>query len=114
MTPPVLLPAPGGSTVPPGRPPALAVTGVVPRTLVALLLVSATVGWRRGEYFSGSLDPVVVAKGLVSVFALVLAISAGRGVRRQPLGTGSLWFLAVVLVSSLLGALTHGHLLAGG
>jgi O-antigen ligase len=114
MTPPVLLPAPGGSTVPPGRPPALAVTGVVPRTLVALLLVSSTVGWRRGEYFSGSLDPVVVAKGGLSVLALIGAFVLADLTPRRHLGTGSVWALSVVLGSSVFGAYTHGTLLAGG
>ena len=38
----------------------------------ALLVVVGAVGWRRGEYFSGSLDPVVVAKALVSLVAVVL------------------------------------------
>ncbi|RBY95123.1 hypothetical protein DQ237_15610 [Blastococcus sp. TF02-8] len=80
--------------------------------LVVLLLVACTVGWRRGQYFTGSLDPVVLAKAALSVLALVLAARA-PGARRR-LGTGSLWALAMVLALSVLGALTHGTFLAGG
>ncbi|MGY1615775.1 O-antigen ligase family protein [Geodermatophilus sp. SYSU D00691] len=78
------------------------------------LLVLTTVGWRRGEYFSGSLDPVVLAKGLLSVTALALAFLMAQKARRLGLGTGSLWVLAVVLATSALGALTHGVAFAGG
>ena len=46
-------------------------TGRRPGVLaVALLLVVVTVGWRRGEYFTGSLDPVVLAKAGLSALAL--------------------------------------------
>jgi hypothetical protein len=81
--------------------------------LCVFLLVLTTVGWRRGTYFSGSLDEVVVAKGLLSVVALALAFF---GTRRASLrvGTGSLWAVGVLLAASVLGALTHGPLVAGG
>ncbi|SEO79143.1 hypothetical protein [Trujillonella endophytica] len=82
--------------------------------LAALLLVLGSVSWRRGEYFDGSLDPVVVAKAVVGVLALGLAfVLAHSGVRHR-LGTGSLWFLGLVLTCSVFGALTAGHLVAGG
>jgi hypothetical protein len=80
---------------------------------VALLLVVSTVGWRRGEYFAGSLDPVVAAKGLISVLALVGAFALAQSGPRRRLGTGSCWALAALLGSSVLGAFTHGTLLAG-
>ncbi|MCW2683730.1 MAG: conserved rane protein of unknown function [Blastococcus sp.] len=85
-------------------------------SIVTLLLVTATVVWRRGDYFSGSLDAVVVGKGLLCVLALALAFRAAQsaGSARRRVGTGSLWFLAVLLGSSLLGALAHGTLLASG
>jgi hypothetical protein len=82
--------------------------------LAALLVVVGSVGWRRGEYFTGSLDPVVVAKAVVSLLALGLAaLLAGSGARRR-VGTGSLWWLGLLLSSSVLGAVTAGHLVAGG
>ncbi|MGY1771710.1 O-antigen ligase family protein [Blastococcus sp. SYSU D00813] len=91
-----------------------AVTAVPPRLVVCmLLLVLTTVGWRRGTYFSGSLDPVVAAKAVLSVLALTVAF---LGTRRAHLrvGTGTLWALGVLLGASVLGALTHGPLVAGG
>jgi hypothetical protein len=94
------------SRLPASRPPA-----VFP---VALLLVVATVGWRRGEYFTGSLDPVVGAKAALSVLALAMAFLLAQSARRRRLGTGSLWWLGVVLGCSLFGALAAGQLLAGG
>jgi O-antigen ligase len=82
--------------------------------VVAALAVVGSVGWRRGEYFSGSLDPVVVAKALVSLVALTLAFSLAASGNRRRLGTGSLWCLGLVLGSSVFGALTAGNLTAGG
>jgi O-antigen ligase len=82
--------------------------------LVALLLTAATVGWRRGAYFSGSLDPVVVAKGGLSLLALGLALLLAQAAPRRRLGTASLWCLGVVLGSSVFGALAAGSLLSGG
>jgi hypothetical protein len=115
----VLPGTPGRTGLPAARPPRAAggtapATGTVARTAVALLLVASTVGWRRGEYFAGSVDPVVAAKGLISVLALVGAFALARSGPRQRLGTGSCWALAVVLASSVMGALTHGALVAGG
>ncbi|RBY76000.1 hypothetical protein DQ238_18395 [Geodermatophilus sp. TF02-6] len=88
--------------------------GPVGRQLVALLLVVSTVGWRRGQYFAGSLDPVVLGKAALSVLALALAVLAAATGPRRRLGTGTLWVLAVLLGGSVLGALAHGTLLAGG
>lgn len=93
-------------------------SGTAPRgrvLLVTLLVVASTVSWRRAQYFSGSLDPVVVAKGLLSVLALWLAYSAARHapVRRR-LGSGSLWLLAALLSGSVFGAFTNGSLASSG
>jgi O-antigen ligase len=82
--------------------------------LAALLVVVGAVGWRRGEYFSGSLDPVVVAKALVSLVALAAALLAAQSADRRRVGTGSLWLLGVLLGGSVFGALTAGNLVAGG
>jgi hypothetical protein len=79
---------------------------------VALLLVASTVGWRRGAYFSGAVDPVVAGKGLLSLLALAGAFALASTGPRRRLGTGSVWVLAVVLGSSVMGALTHGTLVA--
>lgn len=88
--------------------------GAAVRLVVALLLVACTVGWRRGQYFAGSLDPVVVAKGALSGLALALAFFFAQSGPRRRLGTGSVWVLAVVLGSSVFGALVHGQFMASG
>jgi hypothetical protein len=82
--------------------------------LTVFLVVIASVGWRRGEYFSGSLDPVVLAKGVLSLAALCLAFGLAQSGPRRRLGTGTCWYLGAVLVCSLFGALTADHLRAGG
>lgn len=82
--------------------------------VICLLMVVSTVGWRRGQYFSGALDPVVVAKGGLSALALALAYFAVQAGVRRRLGTGSVWVLVVVLGSSVFGAFVHGTLLPGG
>jgi hypothetical protein len=82
--------------------------------LIALLVVLAAVTWRRGEYFSGSLDPVVLAKALVSFVALGLAFLLAQSGPRSRLGTGTLWWLGALLGASVLGAVTAGHAVAGG
>jgi hypothetical protein len=83
-------------------------------TAVALLVVVGNVGWRRGEYFTGSLDPVVVAKALVSLVALAVAFGLARSGSRRRVGTGSVWWLGVLLSSSVIGAVTAGNVVAGG
>ena len=87
--------------------------GPAVRLVVALLLVAGTVGWRRGQYFSGSLDPVVLGKAGLSLLALALAALVAAAGPRRRLGTGTSWALAALLLASVLGALTHGTLLAG-
>jgi O-antigen ligase len=82
--------------------------------LAALLVVVGVVGWRRGEYFSGSLDAVVVAKACVSLVALALALLAAQSADRRRLGTGSMWLLGILLGGSVIGALTADNLVAGG
>lgn len=81
--------------------------------LVALLLVAGTVAWRRADYFSGSLDPTIVVKGLVVVTAVVIALSVRPDRAAPRLGTGTLWFLGAFLLASLVGAMSEGALVAG-
>ncbi|MBN1091560.1 hypothetical protein JKP75_02585 [Blastococcus sp. TML/M2B] len=89
--------------------------GVAARVrLVALLVVLGAVTWRRGEYFSGSLDPVVLAKAAVSLLALGLALLLAQSGPRRPLGTGTLWWVGLWLGASVLGAVTAGNAVAGG
>jgi hypothetical protein len=81
---------------------------------IGLCLVGSTVVWRQGVYFSGSLDPVVAGKGLVSLIGLALAIALAQSAPRRPVGTGTLWFVGIFLLASTFGALTRGTVGASG
>jgi hypothetical protein len=76
--------------------------------------VGSTVVWRQGTYFSGAVDPVVAAKGLLSLVGLAIAFAMAQSSARRPLGTGTLWFVGIFLLSSTFGALTSGTLVATG
>lgn len=81
--------------------------------LVVVLLVASVLSWRRGVYFSGALDPVVVAKAGLGGLALLLALLAFlRSGRRSPLGAGTLLLATAYLVTTVLGAWTGGSLFA--
>ncbi|TFV90713.1 O-antigen ligase family protein [Blastococcus sp. CT_GayMR16] len=82
--------------------------------IVGLCLVGSTVVWRQGTYFSGSVDPVVAAKGLLSLIGLAVAVGLAQSAPRRPVGTGTLWFVGVFLLSSVFGAVTGGTLAASG
>jgi hypothetical protein len=75
--------------------------------LICALLVISSVGWRRGVYFSGGLDSVVVAKAVLTLLALVLAITAQRraGAWQQYRGTPVLWMGAYLLIACIGGLL---------
>lgn len=76
-----------------------------------LLLVIATVSWRRGVYYSGGLDPVVVGKGAVSLVALTMAWFARQSSPVLVRVRGrSLLFLLSYLAISVLGAYAAGQL----
>ncbi|WP_157943994.1 hypothetical protein [Blastococcus atacamensis] len=81
---------------------------------VALLVVVGAVGWRRGEYFSGSADPVVVAKAVVGLIAFGLAFLLAQSGPRRRVGTGSFWVAGLLLGGSVVGAVTADNMPAGG
>jgi hypothetical protein len=85
-------------------------------TVVTALMMVSTVVWRRGDIFTGGVDIVVIGKAVLSVTALGIAFvtATSRRTRRRRLGTASLWFLAVLLAASMLGALTYGTLIPSG
>ncbi len=77
--------------------------------LCCLLLVAATVSWRRGVYFEGGLDPVVAAKGVVSVAAFLLALGAARAAPApHPRGSRTLVLVTTYAAVATLGALVAG------
>jgi O-Antigen ligase len=81
--------------------------------VVCILLIASTVSWRRGVYFSGSLDPVVLLKAATSGTALALAIrSLSRTRHRLPMGPRTIIFLTVILLGTCLGGWATGTGLA--
>ena len=78
---------------------------------VCLLLVFATVSWRPNTFYAGGLDPVVIAKGLLSVIALSMAWNAFLQQRhRQPLRSRAIVFLMGYLGISTFGAWSTGNM----
>lgn len=76
---------------------------------VFLLVVIATVSWRHKTYFTGGLDPVIVAKGVLSGIALALAWHARMRTRwPRPVGGRYLWILLVYLGVSVFGGWASG------
>jgi hypothetical protein len=81
--------------------------------VVWILLLASLISWRSGTYYSGGLDPTVIAKALLSVLALALGIDAAvRANPRARLGHRTMTILAVYLVATLFGADASGSLLA--
>src|SRR5690348_8546455 len=73
--------------------------------ITALFLVVSTVSWRRSVYFAGGVDPVVLAKGMLSLVGLCLAVDAAmRTKARHRVPGAALGLLVVYLVIGLFGA----------
>jgi hypothetical protein len=81
--------------------------------VVLLLLLVSCVAWRRGVYYSGGVDGVVMAKAAICVVALMLAWTAPRaGVPWSELRAGPVPWLGLYLGISFVGGLMHGNELA--
>lgn len=98
-----VLTAPSPLAVSPFRRPPL-------RLLLALVLMLVScVAWRRGVYYSGGADVVVLAKAALAMVALALAMTAPRrGCPWSQLRAGPLPWLALYLTITMTGALLHG------
>jgi hypothetical protein len=94
---------------PQGRP---VTRGAAPFAIWLLMLVSL-VSWRRGVYFTGGLDPVVMLKAAIGIVALAVAIWNFRR-REQMLRVGgrTLAFLMTYVSISSLGAIADGNVAA--
>ena len=78
--------------------------------LCCLLLVACTIPWRRATYFSGALDPVVAAKGLIGSLGLAMAFLMSRRLSRHtPLGARTLTLAGLYLAVSCLGGWAAGQ-----
>ncbi|MCD4536334.1 hypothetical protein LRP67_19760 [Nocardioides sp. cx-169] len=87
-----------GVVSPLGRPPARAL-------VVCLLLLVSSVAWRKGSYFSGGVDAVVMAKAALSLVALAAAATApARGTPWARLRVGPLPLLGAYLAVTTVGA----------
>ncbi|WP_134741401.1 hypothetical protein [Nocardioides sp. 503] len=76
--------------------------------LTCLVLLVSAVAWRKGSYFDGGLDVVVLAKAGLSVTALALAATApARGIPWRSLPVGPLPLLAVYLGVTTVGSALH-------
>ena len=82
-------------------------------TLPITLLVVSILSWRRGVYFSGSLDPIVVAKAGLGGIALAISLYVFRRTpRRASIHGATVLLVTAYLTTTVLGAWTGGNLLA--
>ena len=84
------------------------------RTAYGILLpaVLATVSWRKGALYAGGVDPVVAAKGLLSVIALALAWRARQEcLVPRAIRSRTFWLLLCYVTIATFGAWTTGDLL---
>lgn len=73
--------------------------------LIFLLLLLSSVAWRKGAFYSGGMDSVVVAKAALNVGALALALTgARRGTPWDRFPVGPLPLLAVYLLVTGMGS----------
>ena len=79
-----------------------------PLVFTCLLLVVSSVAWRKGAYYSGGLDAVVVAKGALTVLAVLIALMmrrpAGAWAR---MGAAPVLWLGAYLMISILGGVVN-------
>jgi len=80
--------------------------------LVFLLLLVASVAWRKGAYFSGGVDAVVVAKAGLTLLAFVIVLLSRRpaGALATVHGAPLLWLVGYLTVATV-GALLTGDAL---
>jgi len=77
--------------------------------LICSLLVVSVVAWRKGAYYSGGADAVVVAKAMMSMVALGLTATAPRrGASWERLRAGLVPWFGLYLTIGCIGALLHG------
>lgn len=78
--------------------------------VVMLILIAATIPWRKDTYYSGGADWVVVTKAALSVIGVLTAwmLGHGRGTRPVPLWPAA--FVALYLVVTVIGGGARGDL----
>ncbi len=78
-----------------------------------VLLLAATIPWRKNVYFDGGVDVVVLAKGALSVLALALAAYLARGrMRRLAVPVAPILLLVAYLSVTVIGGYASEQLSA--
>lgn len=76
---------------------------------ICLLLIGSSVSWRQKVYFDGDLDPVVIAKALLTGLALLVCLWARLNCPRpNPVGRRTVTLVAALVVVSTLGGFFSG------
>lgn len=77
--------------------------------VIWLLLVAGVLEWRNGELYAGGLDGVVVAKGLVTLAAFLLAAYDANLRPRRPIrGARTLALVGTYLAATVIGGMAGG------
>ncbi|MCU1510029.1 MAG: hypothetical protein JWQ12_2294 [Glaciihabitans sp.] len=79
--------------------------------LIWLLLLASVVPWRQGVLYRGGIDPVVAAKAVLGVLALLLAATRRRDAPR-PVGARSTAVVSTILAIGIIGAIAAGSVSA--
>lgn len=84
-------------------------------TLIAFLVLAATVPWRSGALYAGGVDPVVLAKAALSGFALGAVLLARQTqLRPPPVSAAPIGLLAAFLATTMFGAYVSGLTIVSG
>ena len=76
--------------------------------LICLLLLVSSVAWRKGSYYSGGLDGVVVAKAALTVVAVAVALLVKRPVGSWArMGAAPVLWLSTYLTISVIGGVIN-------
>ena len=81
--------------------------------VVFILLIGASIPWRSKTYYEGGVDSVVLAKAVLSLVALGLAVLVTFGRPVRPLRAVPLIFLLCYLACTMFGAWNTGYLIPG-
>lgn len=79
---------------------------------VWILLISATIPWRKNTYFDGGLDSVVILKAILSFFAMLIAAHGAVGHRPRPVPAAPIVLLASYLLVTVIGGVASGAVMA--
>jgi hypothetical protein len=82
--------------------------------VVFVLLIGASIPWRSKTYYEGGVDSVVLAKAVLSLVALGLAVIVTFRRPVRPIRAAPLVFLLCYLACTMLGAWNTGYLIPGG